>query len=141
MKIMVEMMQEFQVNLFHPISKKGPQLNQPMSQHTMAKYDYCTSEVRALPSLVLNIKGWIKPVQINKALYIEQGVVSAKSASLVAELALGALVSAFTKWILQWSNLASTEKSIMKQDFCSMRLLYHSLSAVYFADNQCGFSD
>lgn len=36
--------------------EKGLQLLQQMSQHATAKYDYCSSEVTALPSLVLNIK-------------------------------------------------------------------------------------
>lgn len=56
MKKIVQLMQYFLVNPFDPISKKGLQLLQQMSQQTAAKYDYCSSEVSALPSLVLNIK-------------------------------------------------------------------------------------
>lgn len=36
--------------------EKGLKFLQQMSQHTAAKYDYRSSEVRELPSLVLNIK-------------------------------------------------------------------------------------
>lgn len=48
-----EMMQYFLVKSI--LSHRRVQLLQQMSQQTTAKYDYC-SEVRALPSLVLNIK-------------------------------------------------------------------------------------
>lgn len=72
-----------------------------MSQHTAAKYDHCSSQVRALPSLVLNIKDEIKTVRINRAIYSERCIVSAKAASLVAELALGALTAAFSGLILR----------------------------------------
>lgn len=36
--------------------KRINQLLQQMTQHTAAEYDNCSSEVRALPGLVLNIK-------------------------------------------------------------------------------------
>ncbi len=36
--------------------EKGPQLHEQMSQHTTVGYDYRSLEVRALQSLVLNIK-------------------------------------------------------------------------------------
>lgn len=98
-----------------------------MTQRTAAKYDYCSWEVRASPSLVLNIKAKIKTVQINREIYIEKCIVSAKAASLVAELALGALASAFSELILQWSNLAYSYRAILG-------FLHCCLSGVYFVN-------
>jgi len=61
--------------------EKRLQFLQQMSQQTAAKYDYHSSEVTELPRLLLNIKDQIKTVQINRGIYIEQGIVSAEACS------------------------------------------------------------